>query len=350
MKFRAMLLSILCATPLFSFAVSLSKDLNNTIQQNRESFSRNLREGMLGDDVREIQKILNRDAQTRLAEAGYGSLGNETDYFGPLMKAAIVRFQMKYANEVLAPVGMTQGSGYVGFYTRSKLNTFFSQAIGLENTRPTASFPVIAPNNRVVPVLTLNSSTTTVPKNPNLENLDKFLSIIDANAVKQGLSPAAIEIIHKEITKSMATTTDMRAAFLKTIQGKSPTATQENSYAGKILAKIEKAFDKIFRPESAQAATGLPFGGALLGAGLVCNDATFWLIAVEPLPPSYPANLTYVPGTQGFASHNIPVTSWLLGEYVPGLGTCLLGVCPGPGCVPYQSNGLISTFVGSSAL
>lgn len=49
--------------------------------------------------------------------------GYVTGNFGSLTKSAVIRFQEKYASEILAPVGISVGTGYVGEKTRQKINS-----------------------------------------------------------------------------------------------------------------------------------------------------------------------------------------------------------------------------------
>lgn len=101
----------------FLFFVAPELTLSSTID-----FSRTLYVGAHGEDVRELQRFLNIDTETVVAETGAGSHGNETNYFGNATKRALIKFQEKYRTEVLAPVGLTFGTGVLGEKTRHKIN------------------------------------------------------------------------------------------------------------------------------------------------------------------------------------------------------------------------------------
>lgn len=92
-------------------------------------FNRDLKLGDSGEDVRELQKVLNSNAGTVVANDGPGSAGNETEYFGTLTKWAVISFQEEYRSEILTPGGLSAGTGFVGPATRAKLNSL-SQALG----------------------------------------------------------------------------------------------------------------------------------------------------------------------------------------------------------------------------
>ncbi|MSU74507.1 hypothetical protein EXS57_01875 [Candidatus Kaiserbacteria bacterium] len=119
----------------FSYGISAQAQSTNTV------FTENLSLGSSGVQVTALQKILNQDPETRIATTGPGSPGNETNRFGPLTKTAVIRFQEKYASEVLAPAGLTKGTGRVGSYTRAKLNTFSTLSVDTKTTITTSSTP-----------------------------------------------------------------------------------------------------------------------------------------------------------------------------------------------------------------
>lgn len=81
-------------------------------------FSLGLGKGDRGDEVKQLQQVLNSDPDTQIAESGIGSPGNETTLFGALTEKAIQRFQVKYG--IAGPGDV--GYGYVGPKTRAKLN------------------------------------------------------------------------------------------------------------------------------------------------------------------------------------------------------------------------------------
>ena len=78
-------------------------------------FKSNLRLGSRGNEVKELQKCLAKDPEV------YPE-GEITGYFGNKTKMAVIRFQEKYASEILKPYGLTSGTGVVLKSTRKKLN------------------------------------------------------------------------------------------------------------------------------------------------------------------------------------------------------------------------------------
>lgn len=84
-------------------------------------FTENLRAGSIGGDVRNLQRFLNTHGAL-LAKKGAGSPGNETDYFGTRTYDALIEFQNMHIPEILAPLGLTRGTGIFGVLTRQYAN------------------------------------------------------------------------------------------------------------------------------------------------------------------------------------------------------------------------------------
>lgn len=67
----------------------------------------------------------NRGAEVTALQACLGV--SPTGYFGGQTKAAVIAFQEKYAEEILAPSGLRSGTGTVGQSTKTKLNEICSE-------------------------------------------------------------------------------------------------------------------------------------------------------------------------------------------------------------------------------
>jgi cellulose synthase/poly-beta-1,6-N-acetylglucosamine synthase-like glycosyltransferase len=91
-----------------------------------EVISANLRPGVTEPAVTDLQKFLNADPDTQVAQSGPGSPGNESMLFGPLTQNAVKKFQKKYASQILAPLGLSEGTGIIGVYTRAKIKEICS--------------------------------------------------------------------------------------------------------------------------------------------------------------------------------------------------------------------------------
>ena len=85
-------------------------------------FTRNLAYSSRGEDVRNLQKYLNNRGFL-VALSGYGSKGQETDIFGLLTKAALIKFQEANATQILKPYGLTRGTGVFGILTKQFINS-----------------------------------------------------------------------------------------------------------------------------------------------------------------------------------------------------------------------------------
>lgn len=78
-------------------------------------FKNNLSFGSQGSQVQELQKCLAKDSQI-YPEA------EVSGYFGEKTKAAVIKFQEKYSQDILKPSGLEKGTGEVLGKTRDKLN------------------------------------------------------------------------------------------------------------------------------------------------------------------------------------------------------------------------------------
>lgn len=99
---------------------------NEVTTKNSFLITKSLKLGDSDNEVLILQKFLNSRTETKIANSGAGSPGNETFYFGQLTKAAVIKFQELYKDEILAPVGLIRGTGYFGEMSRKKANILLS--------------------------------------------------------------------------------------------------------------------------------------------------------------------------------------------------------------------------------
>lgn len=81
-----------------------------------KSFSRTLKLGSEGQDVKDLQIYLNNHGFL-ITSTGPGSKGQESIYFGPRTSAALKLFQESNASVILDPLGLSSGSGIAGIRT-----------------------------------------------------------------------------------------------------------------------------------------------------------------------------------------------------------------------------------------
>lgn len=115
---------------------------------NTYTFTRDLSPGMEGDDVRELQRFLNRFGYL-VSASGPGSLGNETTFFGQGTYTALIKFQIAS--------GIKPADGILNAITRLKISSVYP---GSSNTDPAIStFRSTSTPSFINPVVTMPSES-----------------------------------------------------------------------------------------------------------------------------------------------------------------------------------------------
>jgi len=105
------------------FTVTPEGKREKTVRKEADfSFKSELKTGSQGKEVEELQKCLAKDPDV------YPE-GEITGFFGNSTKKAVIKFQEKYAKEILEPTGLKEGTGMVGNATRKKLNELCAKPI-----------------------------------------------------------------------------------------------------------------------------------------------------------------------------------------------------------------------------
>lgn len=138
------------------------------------TFARTLRIGSRGDDVRELQIFLNKNGATALmvSPGSGGSIGNETEYFGAKTAEAVSRFQELYRSEVLTPIGLVRGTGFVGSLTLAKLNSIAAPPIVVVPTLSASiPTPTVVPPRVITPIVVPGPGSPDVVQEPVITSI-----------------------------------------------------------------------------------------------------------------------------------------------------------------------------------
>ena len=102
----------------------------STNQNNSPIFNSDLIFGMISSEIKDLQKFLNKNGFT-ISSSGPGSIGNETNKFGPATRAALIKFQK--ANNISPAIG------YFGPITRALVNSILELDLNLKKPTDTQS-------------------------------------------------------------------------------------------------------------------------------------------------------------------------------------------------------------------
>lgn len=101
----------------------LQEELSKVEQEVQKviKFTKTLRKGITDEDVKRLQEFLKTDPEV------YPE-GLVTGFFGSLTEKAVKKFQEKHAEDVLQPLGLSEGTGIVGVQTIETMNKILGEA------------------------------------------------------------------------------------------------------------------------------------------------------------------------------------------------------------------------------
>lgn len=285
-------------------------------------FTRTLQMGARGPEVFALQKILNADSQTRVANSGPGSPGNETSYFGRATERAVIAFQK--LNTILGETGR------VGEKTREALNKKLVRA--MINPPPTPSFTKEGGAGG-------GFSPSILSPNPNSRNLPAFLDTVKKVGAEQGYAADTLEALTNDMRSyALSTTTNFFAQFV----AENRKEVKKVSAASPLRERIARVLRTIVPRANAQIPS---FGGMVLYV-FPCTCSGNWLVGMAPLSVPPIALITHYSGTQTYLNFNAPFTLFMLGTYIPQGAPCLFYAALA--CVPLPSQAQTMPMLGTS--
>lgn len=334
-------------------SVNQSNSIEISSLSSLQPFTRNLSRGDRGAEVKRLQQVLNQLLPAPVAATGPGSVGQETSYYGPATAGAVIRFQELHAADVLAPLDLQQGTGFLGNSTRAKLNHLLALE-AQEAGDDVASTPSFDANSQAT-ANTLRADDEEVESEvaelENTVNLDKW-DLTDREKRQIVMSvPEGIRGDYFPDYVGSSNTNDPRnnnndtydnplqREYQRRLELQSSAVdmlrSMSVSYVTEPLQRLQHSLAKVFGPaETANAQFGLVFGGRV-GAVFPCTcnppAISFTVIGARPV------STTYFPAVTQKSPPTPPLPgAGTLGNYTP-FGICLIGVPPA--CAPAPAFG-----------
>ena len=306
-------------------------------------------------------RIGSKGAEVRCLQGKVGVTADGS--FGPLTKNAVKAFQSSkglVADGIVGPLSrkaliatLANNNNYPAgcVSTIGYSPTTGAKCDGNSNlvaSNPTTDNPDPVVNSDKKPE-SINIDNNTNTENPNLTKLDQFITTVVEVGKKNGKTEQELDVVVSNLKQTIINSDiDYYEKFKELLVNESKLSI--NSKKNSVLSFFNKAVSKTFsflgvNPSVAHAG-GLPLGGALIFPFFcACNGS--WMITISPLPPTFTVLQSYYPGTQGFASYNMPFNRWLKGFYVPS-GICMIPSYPY--CIEIPTEGTITPMVGSSPI
>ena len=117
-----------------------------------------------------------------LTSEGLWNSATPISTYNSAVASAITQFQEKYASDILAPNGLTQGNGFFGFFTRAKINSLYGGTQSAQCPARYTCIPIVQTTTAACPAgytCTLKSSANTT--NTSTNTLSTSLNDIQAS-------------------------------------------------------------------------------------------------------------------------------------------------------------------------
>ena len=164
------------------------------------TWTRDLSVGSKGADVMKLQQSLNADADTRVAASGAGSVGAETETYGPATAAAVSKFQVKYRADILSPAGLVNPTGYFGASSRAKMNSI-------------CSTPVVVPDDEDTDEDTTDEDTDSAELSGEASLKDVTIDSASDDEIEEGAENAEVAEVTVEFENGDAEISRLDVAF-----------------------------------------------------------------------------------------------------------------------------------------